>query len=356
MTPPVIYASRPGSRLSNLLREAGIRVEPYLLDDYKSLERFIISERVAVEHRTPGAFLKGIQDKSLFNGAIDLYQNYEVPVLILEGEVNFEVSGFHPQAVRGAITALPLVYGISVLSTPDIGESSALIAMIAKQEISGVPEISLIPKRKAVGLADLQRRVVEMLPGCGVATAKDLLQHFGSLESIILADEAELSGVRGIGPVKATEIFRVTHGEYLAVEAERHLEDAIAASPDLLFEPFVELVDRQHYIFSDSEGRNFIDMVFFSPSEGVIYLVELKLGKLQQDHYLQLRRYLDHASESEVIVQKLKTGSKIKGILVTIEPSSLSIKDPDVEVRVINKDPVIEILRNVRTRRMQKNH
>ncbi len=55
----------------------------------------------------------------------------------------------------------------------------------------------------------------------GEATAKDLARHFGSLDALIAANEAQLLEVHDVGPVLAESIARFF--------AERHNRDVIAA-------------------------------------------------------------------------------------------------------------------------------
>ncbi|MCD6285411.1 MAG: hypothetical protein J7M39_05805 [Anaerolineae bacterium] len=93
-----------------------------------------------------------------------------------------------PSLSLAVLSALMLEYGISIVSTRDSDQTAHLPALLARHAQLGVPEISLVPKRKAVDLPDLQRRVVEMLPGCGRVTARDLLQHFGILATFAVSD------------------------------------------------------------------------------------------------------------------------------------------------------------------------
>jgi ERCC4-type nuclease len=342
-----IMATKPHGKIARLLTELGITIVPQD-EDLGNMERFILSKRTAIERRTGSSFIRGIQDKTLFTHAIDLREQFEIPILILEGDVNYEYSGFHPQAVRGAMTALVLIYGITILASPDSDETARLIAMAARHEQVGVPEISLTPKRKTVNLPDMQRRVIEMLPGCSMAASKDLLQHFGSIRQIVDASEDELREVRGIGAQKAAEIVRIFNAEYEAIEVERHLEDAIQASPSLLFEEDVILVARQHHLYSDQGERHIIDMVFHDPKNHILYLVELKLGKLVKEHYLQIRRYLDHVVESPLLRGYLAAGDVVRGMLATIEPCSLNSDDKDVLVHIVNPLDAIRVLKRLR--------
>jgi len=346
-----IAATKPGGRPAKLLAEMGIQIVP-VEEDEGNVDRYILSKRLAVERRTGGGFLKGIMEKTLFTSAIYLREHFRIPVLVVEGKVNYEYSGFDPQAVRGALSSMMILYGINVLSTPDVEETAALLAMMARQEQVGIPEISLIPKRKATDLADLQRRMIEMLPGCGMVMARQLLQHFGSVQRIVNATEDELLAERGIGARKSRQMVKVLQAEYEAVDTERDLEDAIQAVPELLFAEPIVLIDRQHYIFSDSERRHFIDLLFHDPEAGELILVELKRGTLGREHYQQLRRYLDQAHMSKLVRSFLDAGCRLRGVLATVEECTYNPKDPEVDVRIVDRKHAIEVLKALREIRL----
>jgi ERCC4-type nuclease len=345
-----VSVTKPRGKPARMLAEMGIRVVP-IPEDEGNVDRYVLSKRLAVERRTGSSFLRGIMDKTLFTSAIYLREHFRLPVLVVEGEVNYEYSAFNPQAVRGALTAMVIEYGMTVLATPNVEETVALIAMMARQEQLGIPEISLIPKRKATDLADMQRRVVEMLPGCGMVVAREMLQHFGSVAAIVGAGEEELRAVRGIGARKARQIRRVLGADYEAVDTERNLEDAIEVCPQLLFERPVTLLARQHYVFSDEGGRNFVDMVFHDPGGDEAILVELKRGRVGAGDVTQLRRYLDQASGSKLLRELLDGGSGLRGVLATVEPSDLEVEDPDITLRVVDRQSVIEVLKVIREER-----
>jgi ERCC4-type nuclease len=353
MSALTISATKPKGKPAKMLAEMGIRIVP-IDEDEGNVDRYILSKRLAVERRTGGAFLKGIMDKTLFTSAIYLREHFHLPVLIIEGQVNYEYSAFDPQAVRGALSSMLLQYGLNVLATPNVEETVALVAMMARQEQMGIPEISLIPNRKATDLADMQRRVIEMLPGCGRVVARQLLQHFGGVKRILNATEDELRTVRGIGAKTAREMVKVLNAEYGALDTEQDLEDAIEAAPELLFAEPVTLVERQHYIFSDEGRRHFVDMVFLTPGGDELILVELKRGKLTREHYDQLRRYMDRASRSKRLRGYLEKGAQLRGILAAVEECTFECKDGDVEVRLVDKKHAIEVLACLREMRLAR--
>jgi ERCC4-type nuclease len=342
-----ISVTKPRAKPALMLAEKGITILP-VAEDEGNVDRYILSQRLAVERRTGGGLLRGIVDKTLFTSAIYLRERFEIPVLIVEGQVNYAYGSFSPQAVRGALSSMMLVYGLNVVSTPNVEETVALITMMARQEQVGIPEISLIPKRKAVDLPDMQRRVVEMLPGCGMSVARDLLQHFGTLNRIANATEAELRRVRGIGAKKAAEMVRVLNAEYEAVDTERQLEDAIEESPELLFDQPVVLLERQHQILTDQGERHVVDMVFWDDDANELFLVELKRGRLTGEHEEQLRRYLALADRSPRLRQFLDKGAQLRGILATVADCAFTPRSPDVIARIVDREQTIQVLKRMR--------
>jgi len=348
-----ISTTKPKGKPANLLAEMGITIVP-IEEDEGNVDRYILSERLAIERRTGSSFLRGIMEKTLFTSAIYLREHFDIPILIVEGEVNYEYSMFDSQAVRGALSSMMLLYGVNVLSTPNVEETVALIAMMTRQEQIGIREISLIPKRKAADLPDMQRRIIEMLPGCGMVMARDLLQYFGSVKRILSATEEEFLTVRGIGEKKAAEMSKVLNAEYEAVDTEKNLEDAIEVAPELLFEQPVTLLDRQHYIYTEEKERHIVDLVFLDPEEDELILVELKRGKLTGEHYDQLRRYLDNAHKSRFLRTFLEKGMAIRGILATVEECKFKPKKQDVSVCIIDKEKTIEVLKQLRDRRLEE--
>jgi len=185
--------------------------------------------------------------------------------------------------------------------------------------------------------------------------ARDLLQHFGSVRRIVSATEHELRGVRGIGARKAREMIKVLNADYEAVDTERHLEDAIEAEPTLLFDQHVIQIARQHYIFTQEGRRHFVDMVYLDPEADVLTFVELKRGRIGREHVAQLRRYLDHAGDSKMLGAFLRKGTRLRGLLATVEPGGREPKDGDITVRIVGRKRAIAVLKQLRARRLAEN-
>jgi ERCC4-type nuclease len=347
----MVSATKPKGKVAGLLAEVGIAVVA-IGGEEGNVDRYVLSRRLAVERRTGSSLLRGITDKTLFTSAIHLREHFAIPVLVVEGEVDYTHTAFNPQAARGALSSMVLQYGLSVLATGDAAETAAMIAMMARQEQIGIPEISLIPKRKAADLPDMQRRIVEMLPGAGMVLARDLLQHFGSVRRIVNAAEGELRSLPGIGARKARRICKILSAEYEAIDTERNLEDAIAAAPQLLFDRPVELLARQHHIYTDRKQRHVVDMVFRDVKADALILVELKRGRLTREHVAQLRRYLDHARQSKLLRGHVEKAGAARGLLATVEACELKTSDRDISVRIVDRRKVIDVLKRLRRRRL----
>ena len=348
-----VHVTKPLGQIAQKLAADGIGIIP-ILEDEGDVDRFVISKRLAIDCRTGHSFLSGIMDKTLFTGAIYLREHFEIPLLIVEGQVDYQYRGFDPRAVRGALSSMILEYGINVLCTTDPADTVQLLALFIRQEQVGIPEISLVPKRTAISLPDMQRRIVEMLPGCGRVMARALLQHFGSIERILDATEEELRGVTGIGRKKAGLIHHVLNAEYEAIDTEKQIEEAAARDHTILFSDTVSLLARQHYIYGEDRERHIVDMVFYDTNAHRVILVELKRGRLEASHREQLRRYLDRAGESEMIRRYMDDGCPVVGLLASPDPGGLEAGCNDIEIRPVEGEKVISILRQLRETRFGK--
>jgi ERCC4-type nuclease len=337
----ILSVTKPDGKLAQHLAEHGMQIVP-IVEDEGNVDRYVVSDRLVVERRTSSTFLRGIMDKTLFTSAVYLREHWDLPVLIVEGEVHNYYAGFSPQAIRGALTSMVIEYGITILHSEGLEETAEMIGMLAKQEQTGIPEISMVPKRKADDLPDLQRRVIEMLPGSGRVLAKALLRHFGSVQAIVEASEDELREVRGVGAKTAKLIRQVCQTSYEAIDNERELEDAIEHAPRLLFHHPVQLLARQHYIFSEAGERHIVDLVFLDEKNREIVLVELKCGRLSREHEQQVQRYLDHALESRLVAEHAESGYIVKGMLASMDSSTYRPRNRDIHIAHVPREKAVQ--------------
>lgn len=215
---PVVYAdSREGN--SKVIRhlsemEIDVQVRSMAVGDYQ------VSDEVVIERKTAKDFVGSIIDKRLFKQARELSEEFKRPLLILEGDDIYN-GMIHPNAVRGTIAAIAIDFGISIIPTRNSQDTAAMIKRIAVREQNGEKvNIQIRTDKKPTSLWEQQLFIIESLPNIGPVNAKNLLQHFGSVEKVINASENELQEVEGIGKKTAKNIRKVVESKYLYFQNE----------------------------------------------------------------------------------------------------------------------------------------
>ncbi len=215
---PVVYAdSREGN--SKVIRhlsqmEIDVQVRSMAVGDYQ------VSDDVVIERKTAKDFVDSIIDKRLFKQARELSEEFKHPILILEGDDIYN-GMIHPNAIRGTIATIAIDFGISIIPTRNSQDTAAMIKRMAVREQNGEKvHIQIRTDKKPVSLWEQQLFIIESLPNIGPVNAKNLLQHFGSVEKVITASESELQEVEGIGKKTAKNIRKVVESKYLYFENE----------------------------------------------------------------------------------------------------------------------------------------
>ena len=194
---PLIYAdSREAS--SGVLRELS-KLGAELKTINLSVADYQISSEVAIERKSSKDFVGSIIDKRLHKQAKELVQNFQKPLIILEGK-NLYSSSLNPNAVRGALASLAVDFGIPIIPTRSPEDTAALIMRIAIREQSqGRQDIQVRTDKKPLTQEEQQLYIVESLPKVGPITARKLLETFGSVKNIFNASSDELKQIDGIG-------------------------------------------------------------------------------------------------------------------------------------------------------------
>lgn len=209
---PFIYADsrEVNSRVLRELKKIGVDFElkPLAVGDYQ------ISEDTIIERKTTQDFIGSIIDKRLYKQAREMVKNFKRPVMIIEGDDLY--SGFiNPDAVRGALAAVAVDFGIPVIPTRSAEDTAAMIRRIAiREQREGRPDMRVRTDKKPLTLREKQLFIVESLPNIGSKYAERLLEAFGSVEGVMNASEKELRSVEGIGAKRASEIRRVIEAEF----------------------------------------------------------------------------------------------------------------------------------------------
>ncbi|MEM3791221.1 MAG: ERCC4 domain-containing protein [Candidatus Micrarchaeaceae archaeon] len=171
---------------------------------------YIISERVCIERKTSRDFENGIMSNRLFEQLHNLSQDYERPILIIEGN-EFSLK---ENVIKGAILSIFLDYGIQVIQTTDYEDTASVIFKLAERE----QKEEILPRirgtKRAFTKEEWQLFVVSSLPGIGPKLAKRLIERFGSIKNIVNATAEEIMEVDKIGIKKAKEICEVLSYSY----------------------------------------------------------------------------------------------------------------------------------------------
>lgn len=181
---------------------------------------YILSSRVGVEFKTVEDFIQSIIDGRLLEQIKSLKNNFERPLLVIEGvEDIYSVRNVHANAIRGMLAAITVSYGVPILYTKNFKDTAALLNIIAKreQEETG-KDFSLHPQKKAMSIKEQQEYIISSLPGVGSGLAKPLLKYFKSVKNVINAEQKELEKVEKIGNKKAERIKDIVDREYQSLE------------------------------------------------------------------------------------------------------------------------------------------
>ncbi|MHA1754683.1 MAG: ERCC4 domain-containing protein, partial [Candidatus Odinarchaeia archaeon] len=176
---------------------------------------YLISESTIVERKTDNDFIQSIIDKRLFNQLIKLKNNYETPILIIEGENLYSIRNIHPNAVRGALASIVLDYNIPILWSYSPEDTAKLLYFLASREqLVKKKSISLKKTKLKPSVSEMQLRLLSNLPQVNFALSRRLLEKFRKPINVFNASEEELKTVEGVGDVKAKKIKEVLETEF----------------------------------------------------------------------------------------------------------------------------------------------
>ncbi len=190
------------------LMDIDIKLRQLIVADY------IISNRVGIERKSAQDFIDSLKDGRLFNELFELKKNFEMPILILEGDPFLE-SNINQNALYGAITSIILNIGINVYRTTNSEETANFLYQLAKKEQSKlVSSIKLRFEKKPIETSRLLEYIIAGLPGVNALRAKNLLKDLKTLQNIFLADIPELTKIENIGKKIAQQIFKISRYKY----------------------------------------------------------------------------------------------------------------------------------------------
>jgi len=176
---------------------------------------YVVSDRVAIERKTVDDFLESIvdRDRNIFDQLIKLKKFYLKPVLIVEGDGLYK--RLNPNAIRGALATIAVDLGIPIIFTKNADETAEFILAIAKREQEvGDREVTLHSGKTKMTLKEQMEYVVSAISEIGPVIARNLLEHFQTIENIAKASEEELMKVPKVGKKIARRIVTLMKTPY----------------------------------------------------------------------------------------------------------------------------------------------
>lgn len=176
---------------------------------------------VIIERKVNSDFMLSLMDGRLFGQAELLANHDDRAIIVIEGSLADVRSEIAPEAIAGALSALAMYFGLSVLPTVNAEQTARVIGRLLAHRVTGLGYD--IPMRVAKPKVDgaLSQYLLEGLPGIGPGIAQRLLQHFGSAHAVFNASEAELQGMKGIGKKTAEGILRALHHRPTAMRSTK---------------------------------------------------------------------------------------------------------------------------------------
>ena len=156
----------------------------------------VLDDALLFERKTLLDLTQSIKDGRLFRQGLRLASASARGVVILEGSSrDLAQSRMRREAIQGALVTLTLSFGIPLLRSVNPEETAALILLTARQGRAHATGSLPRPGHRPRGKPRVQSRVLQGLPGIGPERAKQLIDHFGSVEGVMAA--TALAGIRG---------------------------------------------------------------------------------------------------------------------------------------------------------------
>lgn len=165
---------------------------------------------LAIERKSVGDFHSSMIDRRLFEQVARLKEAYPSPVaLLLEGDLSFFQERRQPRALWGALAAVAVDLGVTILPTPSKESSAELLAVLARraarERLEGARH-DVRFKPRMLGPHAQQQFAVQGLPGIGDVVSANLLERFGTVRRVFTASEKDLLRTPGVGAKRAREI------------------------------------------------------------------------------------------------------------------------------------------------------
>jgi ERCC4-type nuclease len=145
---------------------------------------YLVDDNLLFERKTLLDFTLSIKDGRLFSQALRLVNAPQRAAIVLEGRGrDLAGSRMRREAIQGAIAMLTLQLGLPLLRAANPEETAALILLTARQERARATGSLLRQGQRPQSKQRLQNHILQGLPGIGPSRARQLIEHFGSVEA-----------------------------------------------------------------------------------------------------------------------------------------------------------------------------
>lgn len=211
----IVYADtrEQASSVIKELKEKGCEIHVMQLE----VGDYIVSDKVVIERKSVEDFLTSLLDGRLFNQLMSMNANYEMPLVIVEGNMDelYYSRNIHKNALLGALSSIALEYRTPVLFSKDAEETAEFVYVIAKRfQLGKDKDIRLRTGKAHFSLPQQQQFIIESFPMIGPRTAKYLLKEFKTIKNLVNASEKDLENAQNIGKKKAKGIKELVEAEY----------------------------------------------------------------------------------------------------------------------------------------------
>jgi len=164
------------SGIPDLLKAIGINIEVKTLP----IGDYIVAPETVVERKTISDLISSVFDGRLFDQCNRLKDNYQFPILLIEGNLDeIEKLTENWLVFYGAISSIVIDFKIPIIPTPNAYHTAKLLAsMCSRKNVINGPFIKKI--KKSNDLQKQQLSVLCSLPGVGEKTAIRMLEKFGT--------------------------------------------------------------------------------------------------------------------------------------------------------------------------------
>ena len=197
------------SGIPKLLQAIGVNVEIRRL----SVGDYIVSHETIVERKSINDLMSSIFDGRLFDQCNRLKENFQFPIIVVEGDVDeIESISENPLVFYGALSTVAVDFKIPMIPTPSAAHTAKLLVSLAsRKEANKGPFLKKI--KKSNDIQKQQLLVLSSLPGVGEKTAIRMLEKFGTPLKVLSTSTIDLAKISGLGESRAKKIKKMLEGK-----------------------------------------------------------------------------------------------------------------------------------------------